>query len=225
MKGQCTVCGALVNEWKPFRRPKSTAQANAGRPRLCPECGSFERHRIIWILWRQRRTLENHPRFLHFAPERCHDQRLRALLGERYVTADLSRPGVDVQTDITHTVFEDNSFDLIYCSNVLEHIPDDRRAMSELYRVLSPGGLAIIQVPIKGDHTYEDDTIITPNEREHHFGQWDHVRYYGRDIQDRLVSAGFQVEELSMPGSLGLSDEEISRFNIRVREWLYLCVK
>lgn len=180
---------------------------------------------MIWLFWERRKILDNLPYFLHFAPERCLEQKSRALLGERYVAADLSRPSVDVQTDITRMVFEDNSFDLIYCSNVLEHIPDDRRAMSELHRVLALGGLAIVQVPIKGDHTYEDDTIVTLDERDHHFGQWDHVRYYGRDIQDRLASTGFRVEELSMPGGLGLSDEEISRFNIRVREWIYLCTK
>lgn len=162
---------------------------------------------------------------LHFAPEKGLEPRLRGILGDQYVTTDLEMPAVDTQQDITAMTFEEGSFSLIYCSNVLEHVPEDRKAMSELYRVLKPGGLAIVQVPIKGEVTYEDPAITDPDERYKHFGQADHVRFYGRDIRERLEAAGFVVKLTTMLEELELTPKELVKFNLLKRELIHLCRK
>src|SRR5690606_19858714 len=127
-----------------------------------------------------------------------------------YVSADLDPRKAMTQQDITNTSFENDTFDLIFCAHVLEHIPDDMKAMRELLRILKPGGLAILQVPIKDffngmaiDKTYEDPGITDPKERERVFGQRDHVRIYGRDFKDRLENAGFKVSVDNFGDRLG----------------------
>lgn len=165
-------------------------------------------------------------KLLHFAPEQGLEKRLRALLHlGGYVTADLYMPNVDKKEDITNLSFTDGAFDFIYCSNVLEHIEDDRAAMSELFRVLAPGGTAIIQVPIKGKSTYEDASIRAPALRYKHFGQADHVRYYGEDIKDRLHSVGFNVDPFYMLDVLELEASDIRRMNLDKRELIHRCVR
>jgi len=174
----------------------------------------------------QEHLLDSKPRMLHFAPEKkALMPFLREQLGERYTTTDLSMKNVDAREDITRMSFDSNSFDLIYCSNVLEHVDDDRSAMSELYRVLAPGGLAVIQVPIRGEVTYEDASITDPHERYQHFGQADHVRYYGEDIQDRLSAAGFEVTPFTMLDVLEVTDDDVERMNLGKRELIHKCVK
>jgi ubiquinone/menaquinone biosynthesis C-methylase UbiE len=130
-----------------------------------------------------------------------------------------------IKADITNIPFEDNSFDIIICNHVLEHIPDDRLAMSELYRVMKKGAWAILQVPIdyNRETTYEDFTITTPEGREKFFGQNDHVRIYGRDYPDRLKSVGFSVMEDDFIKSF--SEEEISKFVFTPSELIYFCKK
>ncbi len=163
---------------------------------------------------------------LHVAPEPGLERIIRENKNIGYVTTDLQmKNGVDARANLTDLPLGSDAFDLIYCSNVLEHIKDDAAAMSELARVLRSGGLAIIQVPIKGDKTLEDPTITTPEDRDCFFGQHDHVRYYGRDIKDRLERAGFRVEECRMPHALGLSDDEIRRYGIAKEELIHLCYK
>ncbi len=131
---------------------------------------------------------------LHVAPESCLGERFRAHLGDGYLSADLCDDRAMVTMDITDIGYPDASFDVIYCSHVLEHVDDDRRAMRELHRVLRPGGWAIVLVPIIGDRTFEDPRITDPREREAAFGQEDHVRRYGPDVIDRLREPGFTVE-------------------------------
>lgn len=222
----CPVCERAVAEWLPFRRrvgEKEWRCEEGGR--LCPHCGSFERTRHIVLQWKRTGLLTARPRFLHVAPERGLIQRLRAQLGERYVTADLDMPEVNLRMDLTNTGLADGSFGLIYCSNVLEHIPADRAAMAELFRMLEPGGLAIVQVPTRGEVTVEDPTVTDPARRAELFGQADHVRYYGRDVQRRLEAAGFIVQEVTMPDALELSAEEVARFNCGKRELVHFCRK
>jgi SAM-dependent methyltransferase len=162
----------------------------------CPQCGALERHRFVWIYFSRRTDLFDGraKRVLHVAPERCFEDRLRRRLGSGYVTADLLDPHAMEQMDITDIHHPDESFDVIYCSHVLEHVPDDRRAMSELHRVLKPEGWAVLLVPVTVDKTVEDPTITDPAERERLFGQHDHVRRYGPDYVDRLREAGFEVK-------------------------------
>lgn len=132
-------------------------------------------------------------RLLQFAPEPCLLDRLKQVPGLDLTTGDIASELADVKLDIQALPFEDSSFDCILCSHVLEHIPDDRLAMRELRRVLRPGGWALVNVPVKGEVTFEDPDIVSPEDRTRHFGQWDHLRFYGRDIEGRLKEAGFEV--------------------------------
>ena len=183
---ECPICGLHMNAWIRFARRITDDTYRVERACLCPRCKSFERHRTMWLYLNETELLKRSPRFIHFAPEAGLEKRLRSVLGDNYVTTDLHMQNVDVQCDITSLDFRDNSFDLIYCSNILKHIPNDSAAMHELYRILSPEGLAIIQVPLKGDKTFEDPAIVSPEDRDKYFGQADHIRMYGADIRDRL---------------------------------------
>jgi Methyltransferase domain len=161
----------------------------------CPHCGALERHRLVWLYWVNRTELfDGKPkRMLHVAPEQCFERRLRARLGAGYLAADLLDPHTMERMDITDIQYPDESFDVIYCSHVLEHVPDDRRAMRELHRVLKNDGWAMLLVPITADRTMEDPTVTDPADRLRLYGQADHVRRYGPDYVDRLREAGFEV--------------------------------
>ena len=130
------------------------------------------------------------------APEQAFYRRFRKLKNIKYTTCDLNSPIADVKADIQNLPFPDNWFDVVFCNHVLEHIPEDLTAMSELHRVMKPGGWGIFQVPMKYNltETYEDFTITSPQERQKHFGQYDHVRWYGMDYFKRLEKAGFEVD-------------------------------
>lgn len=168
---------------------------------LSPSTLSLERHRLLWLYLKEHTTFftASH-KVLHFAPEQAFYSRFRNLENLDYTTTDLNSPLADVKADICDLPFEDNSFDFILCNHVLEHIPDDKKAMQELYRVLQPGGTAILQIPqdLKREKTFEDDSITDPRERARIFGQYDHVRVYGRDYFDQLRSIGFKVEEVDL---------------------------
>jgi SAM-dependent methyltransferase len=156
---------------------------------------------------------------LFFAPDWAMKNWLKRRRQFHCATTDLSAPGVDFHSDITHLPSADHSYDLILCSHVLEHVPEDSKAISEIYRVLRPGGRAMIQVPWNSasDSTDEDPSVTDVKERERRFGQFDHVRLYGRDLVDRLGRPGFNVEVLNLMSGLdpsearklGLWDDEI----------------
>jgi ubiquinone/menaquinone biosynthesis C-methylase UbiE len=130
---------------------------------------------------------------LHIAPEACFEPVFKKMANIDYLTADLYNPQAMIKMDITHIEYTDESFDIILCNHVLEHILDDKKAIGELYRVLKRNGWAILLVPIVGEKTIEDPSIVSPEERLKFFGQEDHVRQYGTDYIDRLYSAGFTV--------------------------------
>jgi SAM-dependent methyltransferase len=130
---------------------------------------------------------------LHVAPERCLRRRLARRLGAGYLTADQSHKAM-IRLDVTDIQFPDESFDVILCSHVLEHVKDDRKAMREFRRTLKRDGWAVLLVPITAERTFEDPSVTDPAERRRLFGQEDHVRVYGPDYADRLREAGFQVE-------------------------------
>ncbi|HEY6518244.1 MAG TPA: methyltransferase domain-containing protein [Roseiarcus sp.] len=134
---------------------------------------------------------------LHFAPEPSLTPFIRSKGVKSYKTCDLFKTDVDLRIDICDIALPDQSFDLVLCLHVLEHVPDDRKAMSELHRILRPGGMAIIMVPLEEglDETYENPSITSAADRLIHFGQEDHARYYGRDLRDRLRGAGFSLRE------------------------------
>lgn len=163
---------------------------------MCPYCGSRSRQRslVLFLLEDLGVDLEE-ARLLHFAPEKEMEARLHGRAGHNYLSADLQPGAAMVAADMTNLGFDDQSFDIVVASHVLEHIPDDRKALSELLRVLRPGGRAILQHPIEyARETYEDASITSPDARQLAFGQSDHVRVYGRDFADRMRAGGFAVQ-------------------------------
>ena len=185
----CPCCGNQTASFLPF--------GLAERPSAkCPSCGSKKRHRLLWLFLReQTEFFTARLRVLHFAPERCFRKRFQKLPNLDYITADLAPEKVKLVIDITSIPASAGSFDAILCSHVLEHVSDDRQAMREMYRVLKPGGWAAVMVPMDWDRalTLEDPSIVSPADRERVFGQHDHMRLYGRDVSERLGSAGFTV--------------------------------
>ena len=222
----CPTCERKVYQWLPFRRSVGCGRTQLEpRGRQCPHCESFERTRHFALYLDKNGVLDSKPRMLHFAPEKGLALKIRPALGDNYVTSDLSMPDADRNDDITEMNIESNSFDFIYCSNVLEHVEDDSAAMAELFRVLAPGGTAIVQVPIKGAITHEDSSIIDPAERLEHFGQSDHVRFYGEDIRERLSKVGFEVTPFCILDVLSVKDEDVERMNLGKRELIHKCSK
>lgn len=190
---------------------------------LCPSCGGLERHRFL-TLWINRNEAEfSGKRILHFAPEELIAQRLK-MLGTTYVGTDITEGKADVVLDIQDLDLDDHSFDSIICLHVLEHV-DDRRALSELFRVLSPGGIAVLMFPIvEGWATsLEEEDLPEPirsmADRIRYFGQYDHVRYYGRDVRDRIRDAGFVLEEVSA------GEPEVSSYGLLRGETIFLARK
>lgn len=193
---------------------------------LAPGTLSLERHRLLWLyLQRETDFFSAKRRLLHFAPEQAFYQRFKKMPQLDYVTTDLHSPLADVKADICQLPFEDNSFDMILCNHVLEHIPDDQKAMQELYRVLKPGGLGIFQIPQDRSRatTFQDDSITDPKERAAIFGQYDHVRVYGMDYFDRLTQVGFQVKAVDYTAQF--SEEEIQKYGLAAGELLPVCSK
>lgn len=193
-----------------------------GRPdAMCTACKSLERHRLTWLFLTFETDLLQRPhRLLHFAPEPSFVKRFRDVDDLVYVTADIASPLADVQVDIQALPFTDGEFDAVLCSHVLEHVPDDRRAMNELYRVVRPGGWALVGVPLKKGPTYEDPSIVTPEARREAFGQEDHVRIYGDDLEARLTEAGFAVTPEHFARRF---DEPMRRHFGLVDEVLFVC--
>lgn len=182
---------------------------------LSPSTLSLERHRLLWLYLKDHTDFFTQPhKVLHFAPEQAFYKRFRKLENLDYTTTDLNSPLADVKADICDLPFEDNSFDFILCNHVLEHIPDDEKAMQELFRILKPGGTSILQIPqdLKRENTFEDDSITDPKERAKIFGQYDHVRVYGRDYFDKLRSIGFKVEEVDLTSQL--APETVDRYRL-----------
>ena len=165
---------------------------------LSPSTLSLERHRLLWLYLKNETDFFTEPKtVLHFAPEQAFYKLFRHQKNLNYTTTDLFSPLADVKADICNLPFADNSYDIILCNHVLEHISDDTKAMQELYRVLKPGGMGIFQIPqdLKRSTTFSDDSIVDQKERAKIFGQYDHVRIYGRDYFDKLRSIGFKVVE------------------------------
>lgn len=164
----------------------------------CPDCGALERHRMLWLYMQRHMPDLFHQAksVLHIAPEPAVEKQLRKRQNLRYVTGDISGKNVDMRIDICDMPFPTESFDVVICNHVLEHVQEDMKAMGEVHRVLKADGCAILIVPIDfdRDYTFEDRTVTAPADRALYFGQGDHVRIYGTDYFDRLRQALFQVE-------------------------------
>jgi len=188
---------------------------------LSPSTLSLERHRLLWLYLKgETDFFTKKHKVLHFAPEQAFYKRFRALENLNYTTTDLDSPLADIKADICDLPFADNSFDIIFCNHVLEHIPDDTKAMEEIYRILKPNGWAVLQIPqdLKRATTFEDNTITDRKERAKIFGQYDHVRIYGRDYFTKLREIGFHVEEVDY--TLKLAPETIDKYRLAKGEIL-----
>lgn len=193
---------------------------------LSPSTLSLERHRLLWLYLKNETDFFTVPKkVLHFAPEQAFYKRFRKLEHLDYTTTDLNSPLADVKADICDLPFEDEQFDVILCNHVLEHIPNDTQAMKELYRVLKSGGMAILQIPqdLSREHTFEDNTITDKKERAKIFGQYDHVRIYGKDYFDKLRSIGFKVDAVDYTKKL--TPEQVERYCLAKGELLPVCYK
>ena len=211
---------------KSYRRFLPYGYAKVRENVLAPGTLSLERHRLFWLYLKNETSFFSAPlRVLHFAPEQAFVQKFKKQKNLTYTTTDLNSPIADVKADICDLPFKDNSFDFIICNHVLEHIPDDTKAMQELYRVLAPSGTAIVQVPYdaKREITFEDNTITDQSERTRIFGQYDHLRVYGMDYFKKLSSIGFDVNALDYTS--GISSDNIERYRLCKGELLPVCKK
>jgi SAM-dependent methyltransferase len=214
---ECPCCGGR------FARFQS---GWGGSIHSCPRCGSHERHRVLWLYLQQRTNLlTDELAVLHWAPEPGLESNLRALANLSYATADLDPSRATLALDITDIALPADSYDVVLCSHVLEHIEDDRGAMRELLRILRPGGWAIVLVPIDESRaeTYEDPAIVQPEERLRAYLDPDHARLYGRDFAARLEQEGFDVTVDRWAAAL--PDEMIDRHVLSRAEALYVCRK
>ncbi len=221
---QCPLCGHEAPVFLRHARKGHPGRANT----KCPNCNSFERHRLIWLYFQRRTNLLEMPRkrFLHIAPEACLEPLLRNHPAIDYLSGDLESPWhpAMVVMDITDIKdYKEGDFDVVYANHVLEHVPEDRKAIKEIYRVLSPGGWAILQVPIVFEKTFEDPSIVTKVDRERFYKHPLHIRAYGLDYKERLEEAGFRVDVV--PFYDQLSEEERKRYALKPQEAVYHCHK
>lgn len=224
---ECPICGYKGIDFRPYPQI-------IHREVECPNCLSHERHRALWLYFKQNsHLLTNGNKFLHFAPEeqfRPHFEKCDI----EYHPVDISDENWYIKeiVDIQDIPYQDDYFDLIYCSHILEHVPDDKKAMNELCRVLKPGGTALILVPINGiafelpydeTKTLEDEKYNTPELREKYYGQFDHLRLYGSDFKDKLIDSGFKIRSDDFIKRLGF--ETIERYALIRNENIFECTK
>ena len=182
---------------------------------LCPGTLSLERHRLLWLyLDNETNILKSNLKVLHVAPEQIFFKKFKKFNHWNYLTFDINSPIADIKGDLKSMKFKDESFDLVICNHVLEHIEDDKMALEEIYRVLNINGIAILQVPINvnREKTFEDSKITSQYDKEKYFGQYDHVREYGIDYKERIEQVGFQVEMINY--SDNFSEEMIIRYGL-----------
>lgn len=191
----------------------------------CPRCNSKARHRRIWLFLQQNTNLfGNQISLFEVSPKYSFSRRFTRMKNINYVGADIyERPHISLMMDLTATSLQSDRFDAVLCIHVLEEIKNDLRAMEELYRILKPGGWAVVSVPTRMDQlTYEDPTIIDPKERKRAFGEPDHVRIYGYDLVERLESCGFNVR-VDLADAVPLQTRE--KYGLRGDENIFYCIK
>ena len=207
----CPVCE------RSFRKFLSYGSNKAHRENvLCPYDLTLERHRLMWLFLKSTNFFsEKKFKVLHIAPEQCFFPIFKKQNNLEYTTADLESPIADIHFDLHEIPLPDNSFDIIFCNHVLEHVEDDLKCIKELYRVMNTNGWGIFQVPIdyNNSKTYEDKSITDPKEREIHFWQKDHLRLYGTDYPKRLEEGGFKVEIFDPKESLKTINYEKLKLN------------
>ena len=218
----CPVCG------KSYRKFLSYGSSVAHRENvLCPYDLTLERHRAIWLYLNRKTDFFTKPdlTMMHIAPEQCFLDKFKKQENLKYTTGDLVSPIADLHFDLHDIPLEDNQYEVIFCNHVMEHVKNDLQCMKELYRIMKPGGWGIMQVPIDAsrNETYEDWSITSPEEREKHFWQKDHVRLYGLNYPNRLEEAGFRVDVVDL--SELMPEEEFVKYRIPKTELVYVVNK
>ena len=224
-KGDKVVCPVCEKKFSKFLSYGSNVAHRENV--LCPYDLTLERHRLMWLY------LKNHSNFfsqknlkvLHIAPEQCYHKKFKAQNNLVYLTGDLVSPIADMHFDLHDIPLESDRFDIVFCNHVMEHVDDAIQCMRELYRVMKPGGWAIMQVPqvFSRNSTYEDASITSPEDREKHFWQKDHVRLFGKDYPDWLKKAGFSVEEFDKDAHYSKQNQE--KYRLDTKEVLYILSK
>lgn len=215
---ECPVCSSHYKKFLPYGR---IARENA----LCPNCLALERHRLMWLFLKKQTDFFSAPlKVLHVAPEHCFIERFESLPNLDYITADIESPLAKVKMDVHAIPFPDNSFDVIFCNHVLEHVADDLLACSEFNRVLKPSGWGILQSPVYPlEITLEDKSITDPAKRERIFGQRDHVRKFGKDYAERLRKSGLKIEENQFVKQINA--DLIKKYALPKDEIIFVCRK
>lgn len=215
-KHLCPVCETRLKKW--------IVNTN-GYDLICPACGSIQRKRLLWLyLEKEVRIKETPKKILDFSPSPGLSRKLEKILGKEYVPTDYGDEHSKNRFDITSLPLKENEFDIVLCYHVLEHIPNDKKAMQEIFRILKPGGLLIAQVPFKEGVTIEEEWINTPQLRTEHYGQNDHVRFYGKDdFVQRLAVTGFDVTMNEY--SKQFHEKEIQALGLNPIEVIFLCRK
>lgn len=219
-KYHCPICGSDIPSFRPFGiKLRKNAQ--------CPKCGSLERHRAFYVFLKKYTNIfYKNNKLLHFAPESTFYNLFKSMKNIDYVTADIQPSSlIDEQMDIQDIPYPDNSIDVFYASHVLEHVEDDKKALKEIYRIIKPknkGGYALIVVPIIREKTIEDPKYNTPELRTKYYGQFDHMRAYGKDFKKRLEDVGFEVEEYIT--SEFIDPKDLKKWCI-LKDYIFLCKK
>lgn len=234
LQQKCPLCRSHLRTFHPLGldfpvlAEKSVVGGGYREKARCPVCGSSDRERLIFLYLTRKTDLFRQPRkLLHVAPETRLAEFLRSRPSLNYLSADLRGRNAMARTDITALPFKDEHFDVIICNHVLEHIVDDEKAMSELFRVLNTGGWAILQVPLSLtlDETYEDFSITSTTGREAAFGQADHVRIYSMDYANRLEGAGFRVSTFQWSAEPDLFGGARNPFGLNENEAIFVAHK
>ena len=216
---ECPVCN------RSFRKFLSYGSNVAHRENvLCPYDLTLERHRLMWLYLTNKSSFftDDNLDVLHIAPEQCFLPYFKKQANLNYLTGDLESPIADIHFDLHNIPLENDKFDVIFCNHVLEHVEDDRQCMQELFRVMKSGGWGIFQVPLDTTRelTYEDKRITSPEEREKHFWQKDHVRLFGLDYPNKLQAVGFEVEVYNP--KIEIEADKLERYRLNPDEMLYI---
>lgn len=224
-KGNKVVCPVCERSFSKFLSYGSNVAHRENV--LCPYDLTLERHRLMWLYLKKESNFFTAEglKVLHIAPEQCFLPLFKKQSNLSYLTGDLESPIADIHFDLHAIPLEDNRFDVVFCNHVMEHVKDPIQCMKEIYRVMNKGGWAIMQVPqdFNRTETYEDASITSPEDREKHFWQKDHVRLFGKDYPQWLEKAGFKVTEFNLNNHF--SNEEIERYRLMKGEVLYIAHK
>ncbi len=231
---KCPLCNSHLRTFRPFGlslpvfKQKQVAGGGHREKAVCPVCSCLDRERLLYLYLLLKTDIFKKPqKLLHVAPEKRLSDLIRNQPTIDYMTADLCSKNVMVKMDITDIPFPDCSFDAVLCCHVLEHIPDDRKALKELYRILIPGGWGILQVPLSMllESTYENSSVKTGKGREKNFGQANHVRIYAKDYKDKLEQVGFRVNVFKWTDDDRYFGGQRNRFGLNEKEYVYFVTK